>query len=125
MFKVLDSIQTAPIRLFAVEGFKYEAGRVIDLVEHNNNPSCIPSDGHKPFGIVAGPPDKYGMVSVWYDTMTCQTDRFELSVTYEPKDLLYVSERGLLTTEKIYSDSHLVGKVLVSMDQDYLEFDWV
>lgn len=124
MINIVNSLQDEPIRLMGLAGFKYEPGRVVEIAEIDNNTVCICSDGSKPFGVVAESSDQFGLVKIWYDSMTYKTDKFEQGENYKNNALLYVSESGLVTSRKPYENSILVGYV-IKHEKNMLEIDWI
>lgn len=127
MIKVLESICEAPIRFLPDKTAKLEVGLIGQIIEIDGVPCCTVSDGTRPFGVIAEINCKYGLVSMWFETMILCTDKFEKrGENYLPGTSLYVSKRGKLSTRKINENSQLVGHVISgpSDKHGYLELNW-
>lgn len=125
MIKIIESL-SPPIR-FQPSGDKFLPGWIVQLINIDGTPCCEISNGTRPFGIVGEHNNEpYGLIPIWYESMTFQTDVYESKERFEQGDSLYVSSRGLLTTQKIHDESILMGHVISGPGYgDLIEVSWI
>lgn len=127
MFEVVESRSSFPLRYLSDPNINLEPGHIIEIIEINGNPSCTLSDGNKPFGIVGGEKDQFGLIPIWFNSMVIRTDKFEPWAMYHSGSPIYSSKNGLLTTDKFKEGSLLLGHVVTgpNQGQNFLEVSWI
>ena len=125
MVEIVEQL-LVPIRLSVGED-EIVPGDIISLSYDNRDVSCILSTSRNPFGMVVGPPDKWGRVPVLCSMAIVKVSNYDTSETYDAGDLLYSNEVGRLTKKKSQDHSLLLGHVLLppSADDSIMEINWI
>lgn len=103
-------------------------GQIVKLVRTHNDVYCSLSNSRKPFGMVIGFPNQFGMIPVLYSSASIiRTDNFEPGLEYNMGSLVYSSETGVLTTEKYHPNSMPIAYVEteLSTGDKVLEIRWI
>lgn len=129
MLQIVESLHPTPLRFMAdkISSF-FEPGLISQLIEINGTPTCTLSNGTRPFGVIGGQVDKYGLVPIWFDSMILRTDKYELLANYAAGNPLYVSNLSRLTTVKPFEEAQLVGHVIsppAGRDRPWIELNWI
>ena len=130
-FEIREKVIDTPVRMLAMPGVRFEPGMVVKLSEFQNNIVCDISNGQAAFGIVGNAIyindntisfSSNNMLEIWGQRMVFRTNNCEPG-DYETGDALYVSENGLLTIEKPFDDSYIVGRVISSFSNHRMRFE--
>jgi hypothetical protein len=134
MFKIVESINKAPIRFPIKPGVKIVPGCVVRLNELDGNIVVDISDGENVFGIASNACKNISgrlcfgdIVNVHVQRMIIRTDRFDKKYDIDIGSSLYVNKYGILTSLKPFDKSYIVAKVITpaSEQKQFIEALWL
>jgi hypothetical protein len=133
LFKIIKVAEKRPVRLPIKPGIKVYPGYVMMTAQYDNNLVLDISDGKGIFGIagkkcIGGSNFSYqNVLEVWVQKMVFQTDKFDKTYEILKGSLLYVNNKGLLTSNKSNENIVSVGEVIVPLQNNkkYIEVHWL